>query len=100
MIRGPDGRPRSLRSGSRAAAEEVFVERKQKKLRIAMLSSVDEQEIMQIMDALIERAKEGNISAAREVLDRVIGKADESSLVKRLEELERMVLDGNPAGED
>lgn len=63
-------------------------------LREAVIASVTTEDVFEIMYSLIEMAKKGNIAAAREVLDRTVGKADESSIIKRLEEIERAVESG------
>ena len=43
----------------------------------------------------IEAAKKGNITAAREVLDRVMGKPLETDVLEKIAELERLL--GGPA---
>lgn len=70
------------------------------RLRVAMMASVSPEDIFEIMTEFIEAAKNGNISAAREVLDRAVGKTEESVLVKRLEELETAILEGQVEFED
>lgn len=62
------------------------------RLRTVMECAVTEQDVMDIMDKMVDMAKRGNISAAREVFDRVIGKADESAVLQKLEELEVEML--------
>lgn len=61
-------------------------------LRVAMLAGVTKEDVMEIMQALVEKAKKGDVGCAREILDRCIGKADESSLVRKVEELEAIVF--------
>jgi ribosomal protein L17 len=67
-----------------------------------MLSAVTISEIQEVMLALVERAKRGNISAAREVLDRCVGKTSEQEVIERLAELEAIVLttQGEALGDD
>ena len=69
------------------------------KLRAALLSAVTTEDIQEIMFNLVEAAKNGNITAAREVLDRTIGKSDESMVVKKLEELEERFLEQEESNE-
>ena len=44
-------------------------------LRAALMDAVTPADVREIIEALIVRAKEGDIAAAREVLDRTLGKA-------------------------
>jgi hypothetical protein len=48
-------------------------------LRAALLESVTEQDIRAVARALVKRAKEGEIPAIRELLDRLLGKAGDAS---------------------
>jgi hypothetical protein len=48
------------------------------KLQAALQAAVTEADIMDIVKGLIAKAKGGDVAAAREVLDRVIGKAEEN----------------------
>ena len=62
------------------------------KLRSAILRAVDEGDIETIITKLVEQAREGDLTAAREVLDRTIGKASQSDLLARIEALETMAI--------
>lgn len=64
------------------------------KLRVAMMASVDEDDVIAIMNALVEAAKKGNITAAREVLDRTLGKPMEADILEKIAELERLIPTG------
>lgn len=66
--------------------------RVQRNFKIAMLSAVTVNEIQEIMQTLVDHAKRGNISAAKEVLDRCVGKTSEQEVIERLAELEALVL--------
>jgi hypothetical protein len=44
-------------------------------LRSALLASVTERDIRQVAQALLARAKQGEVPAVRELLDRLLGKA-------------------------
>lgn len=58
------------------------------KLRAAMLKAITPAEITKVMRAMIRKAKSGDVSAAKEVIDRAIGKPLEPDLVARIEALE------------
>ena len=58
------------------------------KLRSAMLAAVGDDDITSIVAKLVELAKEGSIPAAKEVLDRCLGKSHEADLLARIERLE------------
>ncbi len=64
------------------------------KLRSALLRAVTERELRAVVKALVEQARAGNIAAARELLDRVLGKPVEADLLERLEALEERVAAG------
>ena len=63
-------------------------------LRTAMYASVSTDDVLEIMSALVEAAKSGNITAAREVLDRVVGKPVEADIQEKIAELERIISGG------
>lgn len=95
MLRNERGKPCTIgRGGFTKLGKPVPKEcrGRVKELRIALIAAVDPEDVMEIMAALIEKAKEGSIAAAREVLDRSIGRADESAVTLRLAELEEEIL--------
>ena len=57
-------------------------------LRAAMLDAVTEEDVRAIVGKLVELAKAGNVPAAKEVLDRCLGKILEADMLERLEHLE------------
>jgi hypothetical protein len=57
-------------------------------LRSALLAAVTPDVIHAIIACLVEEAKRGNVAAAREVLDRCLGRPVEADLLIRLEALE------------
>jgi len=59
-------------------------------LRNAMLSAVSADDVEKIIRAIVKAAKEGDIVAAREVLDRTIGKPSQTDVLARLEALEQL----------
>ena len=62
------------------------------RLRSAMLRCVTEDEIREVVGKLIELAKRGNVPAAREILDRCLGRAaDAADFMERLERLETVL---------
>ena len=56
----------------------------------AMLEAVTPADMRALVSMLVRLAKEGNVAAAKEVLDRCIGKPVEADLIERLEALEGM----------
>ena len=61
------------------------------KLRSAMLKAVTEKDMRAVVMKLVELAKSGNVPAAREVLDRCLGRPVEADLLERLEQLEELL---------
>lgn len=57
-------------------------------LRAAMLEAVSEEDMAAILGKLVELAKAGNVPAAKEVLDRCLGRTLEADLIERMEQLE------------
>jgi hypothetical protein len=55
------------------------------KLRQVLLESVTEEDLREIVQAMVKKAKEGDMVAAREVLSRVIGKPAEAPDPDRLD---------------
>lgn len=65
--------------------------RRAQKLRSAMFEAVSDRDVRQILAALVNAAKNGDTIAAREVLDRTIGKAAQTDVLQRLEALEQAI---------
>jgi len=63
------------------------------KLRAAILAAVTPEDIDAIIRGLVHRAKGGDMAAAKELLDRAIGKATDANVAERLDELERTAAD-------
>ena len=59
------------------------------RLRRAMLSAVTPDDIREIISVLVSLAKAGDLTAAKIVLDRVLGSPVPIDLIVRLDELER-----------
>ena len=62
--------------------------RKVGQLRSAMLQAVTQTDMKAIVKKLVDEAKAGSVPAAREVIDRCIGKPTEADLLERIERLE------------
>ena len=61
------------------------------KLRAALMDAVTEEDIKDIAAALVAASKMGNVSAIKELLDRLLGKTLEADLIARIESLEAML---------
>ncbi|MCI0655618.1 MAG: hypothetical protein L0170_00925 [Acidobacteria bacterium] len=57
-------------------------------LRTAMLEAVSEDDMRAILERLVDLAKSGSVPAAKEMLDRCLGRTVEADLIERLEQLE------------
>jgi len=68
------------------------------KLRAAILAAVNAGDIEAIIAQLVRKAREGDLAAAREILDRTIGKAAQSDLLERIEALEAVAEHLNKRG--
>src|SRR5438132_12931358 len=58
-------------------------------LRSALMESVSVDDVQKIIAALVKLAKSGDVVAAREILDRTIGKPVQADLLQRVEALEQ-----------
>jgi len=85
--RGPQGR---FAQGNTGGPGNPFA-KAVGQLRSALLAAVSKADIEAIVASLVKEAKAGNVAAAREVLDRCLGKPVEIDLLVRLEELEAAV---------
>lgn len=63
------------------------------RLRSALLSAVTEDDMRDVVLALVGKAKKGDVKAARVLLDRVLGKPVEADLIARIEALEGQIGD-------
>jgi len=68
-------------------------------LRAAIIEAVDADDIRAIITRITQQAREGDLAAARELLDRTIGRPSQADLLARIEALEvaaeRMGQGGN-----
>ena len=58
------------------------------RLRSALLGAVTPEDMRAVALALVEKAKDGDIAAARVLFDRILGKPVEADLIARLEAIE------------
>ena len=58
------------------------------RLRAAMLAAVSEQDMTAIIARLVQLAKDGDVRAIKELLDRTLGRPVEADLLERLAALE------------
>ena len=66
------------------------------KLRAALLSSVSEEDMREVIAKLVELAKSGDTRAIRELLDRVLGRPVEADLIERIAQLEALLEQVKP----
>lgn len=60
-------------------------------LRSALLRAVSEDDMQAIIGKLVAQARSGSVPAAKEVLDRCLGRHLEADLLERLEQLEAVL---------
>ena len=60
-------------------------------LRSALLDAVTEDDIKAVIANVVSQAKDGDMAAAKVLFERVLGKPQESDLMERLEELEKLL---------
>ena len=91
----PRPRPKPLSSGGQGAATSSLspAAKTVKDLRQAMLDAVTEGDVRDAIQRLAWEAKGGNIQAARELLQRVLGPAEAVDLQERIEALEAVARD-------
>ena len=65
--------------------------RKVASLRNALLDAVSEDDLRKIIAALLTAALKGDTVAAREILDRTIGKPVQTEILQRVEDLEQRI---------
>ena len=66
------------------------------KLRSAMLQAVTQADMTAIVKKLVAEAKGGDVRAAKEIIDRCIGKPTEADLIARIEQLEALAREDGP----
>jgi len=61
------------------------------RLRSALMSAVTEDDIRAVVEALVKKARKGDVTAARVLFDRVLGKPLEADILERIEALEATI---------
>lgn len=61
------------------------------RLRSALLRAVEPEDIEDVVQALLRKAKEGDVAAARVLFNRLLGKPLEADILDRIENLEEML---------
>jgi hypothetical protein len=89
--RGPGGRFAKGNSGGPGNPHAAHVAA----LRAALLAAVTPEKMTAIIHKLIGEALGGNIQAAKEVLERTLGKPIETDLFDRIERLEALLAKEN-----
>ena len=89
---GPDGRDTAgrFKPGNQFGQGNPHARRVQE-LRTAMLDAISPEYLRDVVRVLVEEAKQGSVQAAKEVLDRSLGKADAIDLLQRIETLEEAI---------
>jgi hypothetical protein len=67
-------------------------------LREALLAEVTPEDLRAIVRALVDQAKTGDVTAAREILLRTLGKPLEADLLERIEALEARLEETSAPG--
>jgi hypothetical protein len=77
-------------AGNRAGKGNPHARRAQR-LRAELFRAVSPGDLKEIVAALVQSAKKGDTVAAREVLDRVLGRPVEVDLIQRLDQVEGLL---------
>jgi len=85
--RGPDGRFLHGNAGGPGNPHA----RQTAELRSALLDAIDADAIRRVIAALLTAAEEGDVAAARVLLERVFGRPADTETVQRIERLEEAV---------
>lgn len=83
--------------GNRAAQGNPFA-RRVARLRASLLRAIEPHDIEEVVKALLEQAKAGDAVAAREVLNRALGKAEAVDVLQRLAAIEERLEAATAAG--
>ena len=87
--RNPDGR---FAPGNRAGRGNPHA-RRVARLRAALMRAVTPQDLAAVALALLAKAKDGDVAAARELLQRLLGPPVELDFVERLAAMERQLAE-------
>jgi hypothetical protein len=67
--------------------------RRANRLRAELYRVVNVEEFRAIVKAIVKEAKAGDVTAAREIIERLLGKPENVDVMARLEEMESMLRD-------
>jgi hypothetical protein len=85
--RGGNGR---FASGNKLAKGNPHAKRVAR-LRSALLKAVSPADLREVVVALLSAAKAGDVAAARELLQRLLGPPEAADLIQRMDELEQRI---------
>ncbi len=60
-------------------------------LRADLIGAVTRKDMKEIIKALSDKAKDGDVIAAREIFNRILGRPIEQDIIERLETLEKKI---------
>ena len=63
-------------------------------LRSALMAAVKPKDIRAVAARLVQMAKDGDVRAIKELLDRTLGRPQEADMIERLERLEELLMNG------
>jgi hypothetical protein len=63
-------------------------------LRKALLKAITEEDFIEVVGALVEKAKGGDVAAAKILFDRTLGPPIAADLLERIEQLEQQITGG------
>jgi hypothetical protein len=90
-VNGRDPRGR-FSVGNKAATGNPHAKRVAE-LRAALLDAVETDDVRAVVASLLKSAKEGDVAACRELLDRCVGKAVAMDLLQRIEAIEQSIAE-------
>ena len=95
-VRDPKGR---WQQGNRAGRGNPLAKQVQA-IRVALVSAISVEDIQAVVQALIKKAKKGDVVAAKIIFERTAGPAAALDLDLRLTELENQVLESHNKGRE
>ncbi|MCP3996254.1 MAG: hypothetical protein GY722_14515 [bacterium] len=88
---GRDATGRFVPGNKVAAGRSMPHARRVARLRAELLRAVRPEDIRAVVEALVREAKQGNVQAARELLQRALGPAEAIDVAARLEAVEEQL---------
>jgi hypothetical protein len=68
------------------------------RLRSALFKAVTPEDLTEVVRALVQSAKSGDVAATKELLQRLLGPPVEFDLIERMEALEKQLMDVQQRG--